>query len=114
MLETGNKILVAHRRLFSKDEPRYFIGEVTDYDQGISKLSGYSFVRDAMTGNFIRKNDRRTKIVSIHSGAFLFYLLPDATDLEALRFHINGAELLLSDGSTLSMNMTEQPHRGEI
>ena len=113
MLEAGNKIVIAHRRLFDRDEPRYFIGEVIDYEQGIIKVSGYSFVRDAMTGNFIRKNDRRTKLVSL-AGAFLFYLLPDATNIDTVRFHAHEAELNLVDGRSLSMNMTEQPHRGEI
>ncbi len=113
MLAAGNKIVIAHRRLFDRDEPRYFIGEVVDYEQGIIKVSGYSFVRDAMTGNFIRKNDRRTKMVSL-AGAFLFYIIPDETNIDTVRFQVNEAELTLIDGKSMTMNMTEQPHRGEI
>ncbi|MCA9132084.1 MAG: hypothetical protein KDA45_02980 [Planctomycetales bacterium] len=114
MLEPGNKLLVAHRRMFEKEDARYFVGEVVAYDQGIVKIAGFSFVRDAMSGNFIRKNDPRTKIVSLVSGAYIFYQLPEATDILQVRLASHDMELELTDGLTLHMNLTEQVHRGEI
>jgi hypothetical protein len=114
MLEVGTKLLISHRRLFEKDQPRCFVGEVSAYSAGIVKVTGYSFVRDPLRGDFIRKNDPRTKIISITSGAFLVYQLPDETDIECLTFEPHDADILLTDGKTLRMNMTEKPHGGQI
>jgi len=114
ILEPGNKLLAAHRRLFENDEPRFFVGEVVAFDAGFAKVKGYSFVRDVMGGTFIRKDDLRTKLLSIASGAFLMYQLPDDVDIDCVGFESHDAELILTDGKTLKMNMAEQPHRGQI
>lgn len=114
MLESGDKVLVAHRRLFEKDEPRYFVGQVLAYAEGVVKIRGHSFVRDVLKGSFVRKDDPRTKIVSIASGTFMLYQLPKDADLEAAKFEAHDAELVLTDGQTLKMNMAEHPNRGQI
>ena len=114
MLEAGNKVLISHRRLFANDEPRCFVGEVVSYADGLVKVQGYSFVRDLMQGVFLRKEDLRTKIISISSGSLLVYQLPDDTDVAAVKFETHEAELVLTDGKTLHMNMAEHPHRGQI
>ena len=82
ILEPGNKILISHRRLFDADEPRYFIGEVVAYEADIVKVAGYSFVRDVVSGRVLRKDDKRTKLASLASGALLMYQLPDETDVD--------------------------------
>lgn len=63
LLDTENKLLVTHRRLFEKDAPRYFVGEVLGYQDGIAKVKAYSFVRDVSVSRMIRKDDTRTKLV---------------------------------------------------
>ena len=49
MLERGNKRLIVHRRLFEKDTPRFFIGEVEAYESGILKVKGFTFVKDVFS-----------------------------------------------------------------
>lgn len=115
MLEAGNKLLVAHRRLFESEQPRYFVGEVVAYEAGIVKLAGFSFARDNMAqGGFIRKDDARIKIVAIVSGTFIVYQLPDQTDIQQVRFEATEGDLQLIDGKTLTMNLTELVHAGRI
>lgn len=115
MLEAGNKLLVAHRRMFESEQPRYFVGEVVTYDSGIVKLAGYSFARDNMSqGGFIRKEDARIKIVAIVSGTFIVYQLPDQTDVQKVRFEATEGDLRLTDGNVLNMNLTESVHSGRI
>ena len=114
LLAPGNKILISHRRLFDKDEPRYFVGEVVAYDTHLVKVTGYSFVRDLGSGRVIRKEDRRTKLVSLTSGTFLVYQLPDEVRLENTTFESCEGDLTLTDGSELQMNMAELPHCGHI
>ncbi len=115
MLEAGEKLLVAHRRMFESEQPRYFVGEVVAYDSGIVKLAGYSFVRDNMSqGAFVRKNDARIKIVAVVSGTFIVYQLPDQTDVQQVRFESIDGDLRLTDGNVLNMNLTELVHSGRI
>ncbi len=114
MLQSGEKLLLAHRRLFERDEPRYFVGSVDVCEGAVIKVTGYSFVRDISSGGVLRKDDPRTKIVSVSSGALLVYQLPDQTDVASVRFTMQDGELILTDGARLQMNMTELPHCGHI
>jgi hypothetical protein len=114
LLKKGDKILVAHRRLFEKDSVRFFVGHVDDYEAGIVKVKGHSSVRDGMTGLMIEKSDERTKILSIASGTLLVHQLPDAVELDGLRFEISGTQLLLTNGREFTMNLTEHPHNGQL
>ena len=114
MLEDGDKVLIVHRRLFQHDEPRYFVGEVVAYDAGVAKVKGFSFVRNMTDGSVVRKDEPRTKILSILSGAFLVYQLPETTDVAAATFEAHDGELTLGDGNDLRMNMAELPHLGRI
>jgi hypothetical protein len=35
LLKTGDKILIAHPRLFESDQDRFFVGQVEDYEAGV-------------------------------------------------------------------------------
>jgi hypothetical protein len=35
LLKVGDKILVAHRRLYDKDEERFFVGRIEAYEAGV-------------------------------------------------------------------------------
>lgn len=114
LLENGTRLLITHRRLFERDAPRYFVGEVQAYEDGIVKLAGYSFVRDIASSQLLRKEDMRTKLVSLASGSFIVYQLPDDVEVAALRIDWLGTELLLKEGDRILMNLTELPHQGRI
>ncbi len=114
ILKSGDKLLIAHRRLFEKEEPRYFVGEVVAYEAGIIKLAGFSFVRDITSGSVIRKDEPRTKIVSVSSYAFLIYQLPDDLDIIKVSFENEEGQQFLTDGGSLRMNLAEYPHRGHL
>jgi hypothetical protein len=112
LLKEGDKILVAHRRLFEKDELRYFIGRIDAYEAGIAKTTGHSFLRDIMSGRLIEKAEQRTKILSLSSGTYIIYQLPDRVAIEALKFVLSDGRLSLTDGMGFTMNLSEFPHGG--
>jgi len=114
MLEAGDKVLIAHRRLFEKDQPRCFVGSVLAYDAGLVKVHGYSFARNLMSGALLRKDDTRTRILSILSGSFLVYQLPKETKLDQVHFEMRGTESFLTDGGSLTMNMSERPNPAHL
>ena len=114
LLEPGNKLMVAHRRLFEKDAPRFFVGEVLAYQDGIVKLRGYSFVRDISSGRLLRKDDPRTKLVALASGSCIVYQLPDPVDVASVEIEWSHRDLLLKADGGVIMDLAELPHDGRI
>ena len=114
LLKKGDKILIAHRRLFEHDEVRFFLGEMDDYEVGIVKVRGHSFVHDKTSGSFIKKTDTQVKILSLSSGTLLVYQLPEPVVIDALRFEITNLHLSLTDGKEFTMNLTEHTHGGRV
>jgi hypothetical protein len=110
ILEPGDRLLVAHRRLFPQDQPRFFLGIVEQYDHGIAVVSGFTFVRETLNGVVKRKDDLRTKILPILSGTLFIYRLPQTLDIQAV--HIESAEgkLCFTDGHGFSMNLAEHAY----
>ena len=114
LLERGDVVLVAHRRLFEGDEARYFIGRVEGYDAGIIKVAGRSYARDLVSGELVGKADERVKLVALGSGTVLVYQLPGEVAPERLAFRIADDETWLEDGAGFRMNLTEAPRGGRM
>jgi hypothetical protein len=113
LLQEGDKILVAHRRLFARDEARFFIGRVDACEAGVVKVTGHSYVRDMFTGRMLEKAEPRTKLLSLSSGTLIVYLLPEPVCLDDLRFVTDDRRLLLTDGKEFTMNLAEFSRRGQ-
>jgi hypothetical protein len=114
LLNEGEKILVAHRRLFAKDAARFFIGRVEAYEAGIVRSTGHSFVREMMTGNMVEKAEPRTKLLSLASGTLIVYVLPEAVSLDDVRFVAEHGRLAVEDGKGFKMNLAENPESGRL
>ena len=113
LLQQGDKIFVAHRRLFPQDQPRFFAGTVEDYELGVAKVRGHSWVREPVKGEMHCKTDPRTKLIALASGTCLIYQLPAELDLDDLRIHQAPAHaLLLTDGGTFRMDITDRVPTG--
>lgn len=110
LIAADTKVLVVHRRLFEKDQSRYFIGRVDGYENGVAKISGRTWSRDQY-GRLLRKDDERTKILSLSSGTLLVYQLPFDCDLDAISIDADEAgRVAISDGAKFNMDLTETPH----
>ena len=108
ILNAGDRLLVAHRRLFADDQPRFFIAVVDAYESGVVMASGYSWVRDAFTGGYQRNGDRRTKVFSLVSGSVIVYRLPrHSFDAEQARGRAGGRP---RTGRAGSQRIRDGPH----
>lgn len=112
ILGEGDKILVVHRRLFEADKTRYFVGIVDAYADGIAKATGFTWMKDTITGGFAKKSDPRTKIFPLASGTIMTYELPRTLEIHNLKLgrEANGQETL-TDGETFNMNLAEKEDR---
>ena len=114
LLSAGEKIFVAHRRLFEKDTVRFFVGRADAFDAGIVRATGHSYVRDNISGAMLEKADERTKLFSVVSGTLLFYVLPEDVELSDLQFVDNEGRLMLHDGKHFRMNLSDSVRGGIV
>ena len=108
LLNPGEKIHVIHRRRFEKDVRRHFVGQVEAYEQGIALASGYVFVIDDLSKHlFVKRPDRRTKLVPVASGDLIVNVIPEDVDLERVAYELKDRTLTVTDGSGWSMDVKE-------
>jgi len=112
LLNPGDTILVAHRRLFEGDGVRFFIGRVDAYDGGVVKATGHSYTWDLLRGQMTEKKDERTKILSLSSGTLMVYQLPPEFAPSGFRFEEEDGHLHLSAGEGYTMNLAEFTYGG--
>ena len=110
ILKQGDRVLIVHRRLFEGDSGRFFLGAIDAYEDGIARVTGYTFVREQLAGRMLRKDDRRTKIVSIVSGSLIVYLLPEHLVVEDMHIALRDSRLSLTDGRQFDMNLSEHAY----
>ncbi|NOT30237.1 MAG: hypothetical protein HOP15_07305 [Planctomycetes bacterium] len=111
ILDTGMKVLISHRRLFEGDQPRLFVGTVESYEDGLARVTGYTWIRDYHHGGFHCKDDVRTKIIAVASGSVIVYQLESSLDLSAFEITTEGSQVLAKDGHGFLMDLTEGvPH----
>lgn len=113
ILETGSKVLIVHRRLFEGDQARFFLGTIDGYDSnaGVAKVTGNTWIRDTFSGELLRKEDQRTKILGVANGTLIIYELPPETDLRGVKLEIEkGGRLALTDGKKLRLDLSETEH----
>ncbi len=110
LMAADTKVLVVHRRLFEKDQSRYFVGRIEGYENGVAKITGRTWARDQY-GVLVKKDDLRTKLLALSSGTLIVYQLPFETEIEAIEIESDAdGHVVLSDGKTVKMDLTETPH----
>src|SRR4051812_25725411 len=100
-LQPGDKVLLAHRRMFPNDKSRFFVGTVDAFNEsnGLLKVTGYSISLPVAASHFLKKTGTNSKIVSLTSGSMIVYQLPEAMDIESatMKFKEEGL-CVLEDG----------------
>lgn len=108
LLSPGEKIHVMHRRRFDKDVRRHFVGQVESYEPGLARASGYVFVIDDLSKHlFVKRPDRRTKLIPILSGDVIVNVLPETVDVERVVYELKDRSLVVTDGQAWCMEVKE-------
>lgn len=108
LLNSGEKIHVMHRRNFDKDVRRHFVGQVETYENGVARASGYVFVVDDLNKHlFVKRPERRTKLIPVGTGEVIVNVIPKSVDLERVAYEVGDRSLRVSDGDGWSMDVKE-------
>ena len=108
MLSKGEKIFVITRRLFDGDRIRLFVGEVQASSDTAMKVRGYVFVNDDFTNEIVRREDIRTRIISLVDAINIILVIPKEVILENVQYVLNAMnERVITDKDTFTMNLNE-------
>jgi hypothetical protein len=107
ILKRGEKVHVIHRRHYEKDHHRHFIGVVDDYDGGVARVTGHVYTVDPVKFTFVKRQEMRTRLVSIVSGDVLVNVIPASVDLEKITYKQERKAVRVTDGSDWHLDLSE-------
>lgn len=107
ILQKGEKVHIIHRRNYEKDRHRHFIGVVDEYEQGVARVTGHVYTVDAGKFAFVKREEVRTRIVSVISGDVLLNILPPKVDLSKIVYKQERKAVRVTDGSDWHLDLSE-------
>jgi len=108
VLQQGEKVHVITRRLFEGDIRRHFVGEVQDASDSAARLCGYVFVFDVGRSQFIKRPERRVRIIGLADSGSIINVIPAEVDLNAVFYQISEENhTVFTDGKSFSLDINE-------
>jgi hypothetical protein len=108
IINKNDKMLISHRRLYKEDASRFFTGIVEEYQDGLVRISGYSWQMSMIQSDVVKKEDMRTKIISLSSGMFICYQLPVTVEMESLHINYHKQGYSITDGKKFVMDLSDK------
>ena len=107
ILKQGEKVHIIHRRQYEKDHHRHFIGVVEAYDLGVARITGHVYTVDPIKFTFVKREEVRTRLVSIVSGDVLVNIIPAKVKLEQITYKQERKAVRVTDGSGWHLDLSE-------
>ena len=107
ILKPGEKVHVIHRRHYEKDHHRHFIGVVEAYDLGVARVTGHVYTVDPVKFTFMKREEVRTRLVSIVSGDVLVNIIPAKVKLDQITYKQERKAVRVTDGSDWHLDLSE-------
>jgi hypothetical protein len=106
ILNTGEYVHIIHRQLFPDDARRHFVGTVESHEGSLVRVKGYLFATDPKTSEFVRREQLRTRIISLND-AVIVNVLPARVRIDQITYthHPNG-DILVTDGTDWHLDIT--------
>jgi hypothetical protein len=106
-IRDGDRVLIIDRKLFKDDNTRLFVGVVEEYDQNAIRVRGVPFhISPYEVSGAERHGDERVRLISLSAGD-LIYVLPRQLDVKKLQLRRSPKALMLTDGETVSLDLSE-------
>lgn len=107
VIDVGEIVHVIDRRGFEADLRRHFVGVVEQVDKLAIRVVGYAFIYDTSDSTFIRRDEKRTRVIPLTSG-LIINVAPPQTDLENVRYAADeNGHAAVTDGGVFTLNITE-------
>jgi hypothetical protein len=107
ILEQGEKVHIIERRYFTDDVRRHLVGEVLKCTEQAVRVKGYVWVFDTMKGHFVRKPEKRERIICL-GDRLTINIIPQETNLDAVEYVADPQKgLLATDGKSFFLEIIE-------
>jgi hypothetical protein len=107
ILEQGEKVHIVERRYLADDIRRHVVGEVLKCTEHTIRLKGYVWVFDSANGRFVRKPEKRERIVCL-GDRLVINVLPLEADLETTQYIADPQKgLQVTDGKSFFLEINE-------
>jgi hypothetical protein len=108
ILEKADKLHIITRRLFEGDVRRHFVGEVEEVSGALVRVAGYAFIHDPWANEFLRKPERRVRILSLLDAGLIVNVIPREVVIEKVRYRTTTENrLVVTDGASFSLDINE-------
>ena len=106
LLQPGDVVFVVDRRLFEDDLRRHFVGTVEFCTDTGFIARGYPFLHSSREGNFVRKNNPRTRLFSFFNEQII-NLLPKHCNVDKVEHVVTDHGTILTDNDTFRIDVSE-------
>lgn len=106
ILNSGEYIHIIHRQLFPRDAQRHFVGTVEAHDGPLVRVKGYLFAMDSTQSQFVRREELRTRIISLND-TVIVNVLPAHVRIDEITYtHRPNGDILVTDGTDWHLNIS--------
>lgn len=106
ILNAGEYVHVIHRQLFPGDAQRHFVGTVESHEGPFVRVKGYLFAMDSTRSQFVRREQLRTRVVSLN-GAVIVNILPAHVKIDQITYtHRPNGDIQVTDGTDWYLDIT--------
>ena len=107
ILNSGEYIHIIHRQLFPEDARRHFVGTVESHEGLLVRVTGYLFAIDSRNSQFVRREQLRTRVVSLND-AVIVNILPGHVKIDKITYtHRPSGDILVTDGTDWHLDITQ-------
>jgi hypothetical protein len=87
---------------------RHFIGEVLECTEFAVRVKGNAFVFNEGTSNFLRREENRTRLISLTDAGVITNIIPKEVNLEDINYQIDEKnQRVITVGKAFKLNVSE-------
>ena len=106
IINIGEYVHIIHRQFFHDDARRHFVGTVEGHEGPLIRVKGYLFAMDSSQSQFVRREQLRTRIVSLNE-AVIVNILPAHVKIDHILYtHLPNGDIHVSDGTDWHLDIT--------
>jgi hypothetical protein len=106
VVNDGEYVHIIHRQLFPDDGQRHFVGTVESHEGHIVRVRGYLFAMDRQRKAFVRREQLRTRLISLSDGVIV-NVLPSHVKIDKITYTTQpNGDVHVTDGTDWHLDIT--------
>jgi hypothetical protein len=107
VIEAGERVHIVERRFFVDDVRRHLVGIVKEYDENSLRLVGYVWVYNAREGRFVRRREKRERVLVL-GDKLIINILPKTVAPEEIVYASDSSRrMYITDNKKFALDISE-------